>query len=369
MGLTVKETLSIKNLEGIRIVAGEQNLDNVIRWVHIGEKLYIADWLKGGELLLTCAHGIKDDKTKQEYLIKELFAKDVSALAIEPGYYFESIPQNMIDLANKIGLPLLEIKPGMPFIKITEKLMKKIVKLTSFEKLLEDNQIYGLESKNGPNSISPFNKEQELIEKVKYGKKEDCFDILKRMFCNMANNKCEEEFIQIRCLEISAMLSRAAVKTGVDHQKVFKLNLNYNKEVNDVCNIEEHFNLSKQLIKSYINLIHKNKKKKNLELVKRAKNYIKENYAKKLTLDQIADQIYLSSSHLSKKFKKSTGMTVIEYVNKIRLKEAKKLLKTTNLPLNKIAEKTGYYDASYFSKVFKKKVGITPGQYRTNTKK
>lgn len=370
MGLTVKEALKLEELEGIEAVAGKENLDNEIRWIHIGEQLYIADWLKGGELLLTCAHGIKDDESKQAYLIKELEAKNVAALAIEPGYYFDTIPQSMIDLADELEFPLLEIPQGMPFLKLTEVLMEKIVKLSSFEGLLDEtNQIYGLESKTGPKSLSPFNQEQELIEEVQHGNKDQCFTILKKLFLDMVNNELEEGTIKMRCLEIAAMLSRAAVKSGVNRQKVFELNGNFNRKINDLSGIEERFNLTKQLINNYIELIHETKKQKDLKLVKKAKRFIKSNYSKKLTLDQVAKEVYLSASHLSKIFKRVTGTTVIEYVNQIRLKEAKQLLRNTDMPLNKIAEDVGYYDASYFSKVFKKKVGITPGQYRVNTRK
>lgn len=370
MILTVKRALQLEELKNIKIVAGEENIDNEIRWIHIGETTSIADWLKGGELLLTCAHGFKNNRPEQEYLLKELAGKNIAALAIEPGYYFESVPQNMIKLANKLGLPLLEIPEGVPFLKITEALMDKIIDSSPFDKLLDkSSKIYGLESKTGPKALLSFDKEQELFEEVKCGNDEKVFELLKEIFSDIVESDIEEKLIKTRCLEIAIMLSRAAIEAGVNLEHALQLNDRLIKELDKTPELKEKFNLIEKFVRKYIDLIHEKKKVKNLEITQEVKEYILDNYSEKLTLDQISSQVYLSSSHLSKIFKEVTGITIMEYVNQIRLREAKKLLRKTEMPLNKIAEISGYYDASYLSKVFKKEVGITPGQYRLNTKK
>jgi AraC-like DNA-binding protein len=165
------------------------------------------------------------------------------------------------------------------------------------------------------------------------------------------------------------MLSRAAIESGVNLETALYLNEQLIKELDNTAKLKEKFNLIKEFVKKYINLIHEKKKVKNLEISQKIKDFIHENYSQKLTLDKISSHVYLSSSHLSKIFKDVTGITIMEYVNKTRLREAKRLLRKTEMPLNKVAEMSGYYDASYLSKVFKKEVGITPGQYRLNSRK
>ncbi|SJZ69141.1 PucR family transcriptional regulator ligand-binding domain-containing protein [Selenihalanaerobacter shriftii] len=368
MGLTIREALELKELQEVKIVAGRKKVDNEIRWIHIGETSSIADWLKGGELLLTCAHGIKDNDDEQEYLIKELADKDIAALAIEPGYYFENIPQNMIKLANELDLTLLEIPKGMPFLKLTEVLMDKIVNQSPFDKLIDDShEIYGLESKTGPKALFCIDKEQILFDEVKYGNRTEVFRLLKEIFIDMLNSGLEEKLIKTRCLEIAIMLSRAAIEGGVNLETALHLNDQLIKEMDKTNELKDKFDLTKHFVNRYMDLIHEKAKMKNLETVQKVKDFIWDNYSDKLTLDQISSHVYLSASHLSKIFKEATSVTIMEYVNQIRLRESKKLLRKTEMPLNKIAEISGYYDASYFSKVFKRESGITPGQYRLNT--
>lgn len=72
----------------------------------------------------------------------------------------------------------------------------------------------------------------------------------------------------------------------------------------------------------------------------------------------------LSPSYLSALFSQETGQTLTEYVNEKRVKLAMRLLATTKLQIQTIAQHCGILDVHYFSKVFKKKLGITPKQYR-----
>ncbi len=95
-----------------------------------------------------------------------------------------------------------------------------------------------------------------------------------------------------------------------------------------------------------------------------ARQYIRQNYAKKLTLDDIAKRVYLNPVYFSVLFKREVGMSFINYVNDVRMEEAKKLLGQHSLSLYEIACSVGISDISYFSKVFKRSVGITPKEYR-----
>ncbi|MDN5276704.1 MAG: two-component system, response regulator YesN [Clostridiales bacterium] len=76
--------------------------------------------------------------------------------------------------------------------------------------------------------------------------------------------------------------------------------------------------------------------------------------------------MYISPYYLSHLFKEELNITFLEYLTMVRMEEAKKLLKDTSLSIVAIASQVGYEDASYFSKVFKKYVGISPAQYRKN---
>ena len=72
----------------------------------------------------------------------------------------------------------------------------------------------------------------------------------------------------------------------------------------------------------------------------------------------------LAERSFKRRFAKATGMTPIEYVQTLRLEEAKQILETTDMPVEAVANEVGYEDPSYFGRLFKRTVGLTPAQYR-----
>lgn len=107
--LTIKDLLQIKSIDGIKIIAGEQGINNVVSIVNIIENPDAFDWLSSNELLLSTGYIFKDNEELQNTIIKELAEINCSGLCIKMQRYFEQIPQNMIDHANKYGLPLLSL--------------------------------------------------------------------------------------------------------------------------------------------------------------------------------------------------------------------------------------------------------------------
>lgn len=97
-----------------------------------------------------------------------------------------------------------------------------------------------------------------------------------------------------------------------------------------------------------------------------AKAYIDKNYLKELSLDEIAAKCYVNKYHLSHIFAKIQEMSIGQYISKLRLEEATHLLRTTELPINQIADMTGFNDAGYFCRAFKKAFACTPTVYRKN---
>ncbi|MBE5861118.1 MAG: 2-isopropylmalate synthase [Butyrivibrio sp.] len=96
-------------------------------------------------------------------------------------------------------------------------------------------------------------------------------------------------------------------------------------------------------------------------------NYIQENYLT-VTLDDLSREFYLSKPYLSKYIKEKSGMTFGENVKKIRLKKASILLKNGNMKVERVAEAAGYQNVEHFNRLFKKKYGMTPVQYRSSSR-
>jgi two-component system response regulator YesN len=93
--------------------------------------------------------------------------------------------------------------------------------------------------------------------------------------------------------------------------------------------------------------------------------FIESNYAQDLSLDRLAEHLNLHPNYISSLFSKETGTTFVNYLNTVRIREAKKqLAENPHLPVNSIGSRIGFENRHYFNKVFKKYTGMTPGQYR-----
>lgn len=98
--------------------------------------------------------------------------------------------------------------------------------------------------------------------------------------------------------------------------------------------------------------------------IREAINYINNHLQNELSQKEVADHVHLNPSYLSVLFKEHVKLTFSEYVTRRRIQRAKELLISTSLPVNDIAEESGYKTAKYFIKIFKELEGMTPSAYR-----
>ncbi|MDQ6422787.1 helix-turn-helix domain-containing protein [Paenibacillus sp. LHD-117] len=97
--------------------------------------------------------------------------------------------------------------------------------------------------------------------------------------------------------------------------------------------------------------------------------YVTQRLDRKITLEEVAEQLFMNPSYFSRLFKKETGETFIEYVTRMKMHRAKELLEESATPVGKICETLGYDNQSYFIKLFKSFSGLTPVEYRSQLRK
>jgi AraC-like DNA-binding protein len=100
------------------------------------------------------------------------------------------------------------------------------------------------------------------------------------------------------------------------------------------------------------------------EGILKAKDLADTVYYQKLSLRDFSRACHLSENYLTGEFKKTFGLSLIDYLIKVRISHARELLGNVNLPISHIAESCGYEDGAYFSKLFKKQTGFSPTEYR-----
>jgi AraC-like DNA-binding protein len=100
------------------------------------------------------------------------------------------------------------------------------------------------------------------------------------------------------------------------------------------------------------------------ELIPGVIEYLKRNYRNNITLSDLSGHFYVSPSYLSRRFREKTGLTLVEYLEEIRLEKAEEYLASSEAKITDISEQVGYMDPNYFSKIFKRKYHLSPSDYR-----
>lgn len=134
-------------------------------------------------------------------------------------------------------------------------------------------------------------------------------------------------------------------------------------QIMKINNSEQLFLWLEERILKVCKSLYKNEKR-NHDVVKMAREFIEMNYAKDIDLEEISSYLQISPYYFSKLFKKKTGKNFIEYLTQIRLEHAKLLLTNSCKSMKEICMEVGYGDANYFSRLFKKNVGISPTEYK-----
>ena len=102
--------------------------------------------------------------------------------------------------------------------------------------------------------------------------------------------------------------------------------------------------------------------------IQQIKDYLDKNFQKKITLDMLADEFFISKYHMSREFKKAYGITIANYIIAKRITYAKELLRFTSMQIEEIGQTCGIEDNSYFNKVFRKLEGMTASDYKKKWK-
>lgn len=213
--------------------------------------------------------------------------------------------------------------------------------------------------------IYPYEKENELISKVKLGNvsgaKAILNDLLGYVLFSEGNSL---DSIKNRAIELSTLLSRAAIEGGAATDTILKINNLFLKSLQEINSQDELCYKLQEIVITFTESLFSNAPSTHSELMKKALSFISKNFAMPLTLETVANEVHLNPSYFSSIFKKSCGSSFKEYLNLVRIEESKRLLSNTNYSIIDIAIAVGFEDQSYFCKVFKKYTGLTPSGYR-----
>lgn len=214
----------------------------------------------------------------------------------------------------------------------------------------------------------PFEDEKKLCDKVVNGNFEEANTFLDGLVAWIVTNCPSLEKMQEKLFEIIVMITRSAAVFEHIDAKLLNTSV-YWDEIRSLKSAGDIYAYMERVIREISKGIDSVRNFNMNEQVSQAAEFIKLNYQKDLSLDDVAKAVCLSPYYLSKLFKTVTGENFIDYLTRYRLSMAANLLKEGNLSVSEICYRVGYNDPNYFSKLFKKYYHMNPSDYKCNQKR
>lgn len=211
-----------------------------------------------------------------------------------------------------------------------------------------------------------YQEERHLLEYVRQGAVEEALayqNTLDKSIGRLSNR----EVTHWRNLAIVAitLTTRAAIDGGLPPSIAYKISDSYIRQCGDKQTIAQLINVRNQAVTELTENVRKEQKiLSQSSYIKASTNYIHKHYREKIYLEEVADFVGLSSTYFSKLFKKEVGISFQQYVIRVRLEYAANLLRYSNESITVISEYVHFPSQSYFGRYFKDFYHITPKEYR-----
>lgn len=302
-----------------------------------------------------------------EFLIEDFIAKyDIDASDVKMfKKHIKTVPITSPGKVNDLSELLFIIASNFSN-EITNKLNTNREKLELQSNISEWVHIIKSNQNNENRVLSyPFEKEKELISRIALGDRAGSQKVLNEIlgFVFFSSGK-DFEIIKARILELTVLLSRAAVEGGADAMEIFGLNYKHLSDIHKLKTTEELTFWLTRIMARFTDCVFNLSDIRHKDIIFKAVDYIRRNYQARITLEEVAGHVFLNPSYFSKIFKSEMKCNFVSYVNKIRITVSKNLLMDLSIPLADVSGLVGFEDQSYFTKVFKKSTGITPGKFR-----
>lgn len=266
------------------------------------------------------------------------------------------------------------ISLGRLFYNIGEisRLYKEVDEMLSEKIITGKDQIFR-ESANLGNTVDFSNldvkDEKQIMLAIKAGDIEKINQYLDNIFDRITEFRVSYKSIQMICIELIGIANRIARESALDIKELYnnnKIPYEEMKKHETIMDVKKWIGTIYQRLITL--LLGYNMHGKYTEPTNKALEYLRKNYANDISLNQTAEYIGVNSSYLSRVFKEDYGMGFAEYLNSIRVKQAKYLIERTDIKLKEIVKQVGFNNYTYFFKVFKMVAGITPIEYKEKCK-
>lgn len=224
-------------------------------------------------------------------------------------------------------------------------------------------------------AANPFEKtsggwelELELLNKIRYGDLSIHQSLTRAT--TLGNRVYHPDKDSIKDYRQNAMVlltlvSRAAVEGGLPQKISFSLCTEYRKKVEQCTNASDLLTLNHDMVMDYVERVHKIQQTPGSSAaIRQCCEYIKTHTDQRLDLKTLAPMTGYTETHLSRKFKREMGCSIVQYIQNAKIEKAKYLLTNTHESIDNISNQLNFNTRSYFARIFRQCTGITPSEYR-----
>ncbi len=358
------------------------------------------------ETTFSCPSGWAEERTvykiSDEFMCNYVFLLiPEGALLIGPYQTFEIRREQMLEIAERCGMPAVNF-PRLEAVYAAVPLLRDKTPLLSMVNVLGES-LWG-DKENGFHVIDvkeEFSEPHDLI--FDRETEVEAEDIMVRMKTMEARYAHENELLQtvargltsraelmlsrfspklldrrspdplrntkIYCTICNTLLRKAAEKGGVHPMHLDSASSDFARKIEVIGTVDEGAELMLEMVRGYCRLVRDRSTSHYSPFIRRCVIYIDANIAADLSLSTLSATQNVNASYLSTQFRREVGKTVTEYVTERRMELAARLLLSSSLQIQTIAQHCGMSDVNYFSKLFKKQYGVTPRQYRTENRR
>lgn len=215
-----------------------------------------------------------------------------------------------------------------------------------------------------------YDAEDRLLKAIEKGSVSEARGVLEEFGNFHISSRIDDPITDARnwAITLNVLFRKAVQNAQVHPAHIDSVSGSFVKQIYTADSIKSLGIIVDDMIRKYCHLVLNFSLAGYSQIIRDVVNYIEFNLQEDLGLNALSRQFCVNASHLSGKFRRETGQTLTEYVNRRRVEKAMSLLLTTGLPVNEVAEAVGVLDENYFSRMFKKQVGMTPSQYRKDIK-
>lgn len=220
--------------------------------------------------------------------------------------------------------------------------------------------------KNTGNTDIEFkdNTKNEILLMLKARDRRRLDKLLKDLYLKtLKDNKVNIYLIKQMSLEIIGIGIELLKDYNIDGDTVIGQNFTPYKMMRNLNTVNEIYNFVNDILMKILMAIRESVSEASESGIKKALDYINQNYTENISLYDVANYVHHNESYLSRKIKKALGMSFVQYLTKLRMERAVELLKNPDVVIQEVAQQVGYSDYRYFSSIFKKHTGYSPKEF------